>query len=117
VSPRYRNSQPDAQAGLQPIRATLTGEDRAEARGLSAASGSPLIALCRKLVEAGHDPATPLEAYRGDVLCLRISSIGEAARLRINAYGTGFRPRPEADTASPMRDGGPPGVRHQGAAQ
>ena len=36
------------------------------------------------VVEAGHDPATPLEAYRGDTLCLRVNSIGRAARLEAN---------------------------------
>jgi hypothetical protein len=40
--------------------------------------------LCRALVEAGYDPTTPLEAYRGDMLCLRVRSIGEAADLRIS---------------------------------
>ena len=30
-----------------------------------------LFALCRKLLAAGHDPATRLEAFRGEVLCLK----------------------------------------------
>jgi hypothetical protein len=55
------------------------------------------------LVQAGYDPSTPLEVYRGRTLCLRIRSIGEAAALEINAYGTGFRPRREADAAPPVR--------------
>ena len=28
-------------------------------------------------------PATPLEAYRGEVLCLRVRSIGEGAKLTV----------------------------------
>jgi hypothetical protein len=35
-----------------------------------------VCALCRRLVEAGHDPATPLEIYRGATLALRVRSIG-----------------------------------------
>lgn len=42
------------------------------------------------LVDAGHDPGLPLEAWRNGVLCLRVRSIGEAAGLEINAHGTGF---------------------------
>ena len=37
--------------------------------------------MCRKLVDAGYDPARPLYAYRGDTLCLKVRSIGEGARL------------------------------------
>jgi hypothetical protein len=72
------------------IRAGLTGSSTASACGIVAQGGSPVLALCRRLVAAGHDPATPLEAYRGATLCLRIRSIGEAAGLRVNAEGTGF---------------------------
>jgi hypothetical protein len=75
------------------IRAELSGADTCSASGITAQSPSPVLALCRKLIDAGHNPATPLEAYRGDVLALRIRSIGEAARLEINGEGTGFRPR------------------------
>jgi hypothetical protein len=72
------------------IRAEITGDDGASACGLVVHSGSPVLALCRKLIEAGHDPATPLDAYRGETLCLRVRSIGEAAGLRVNTSGTGF---------------------------
>ena len=85
------------------IRADLIGSDICTALGLTINSSSPVLALCRALIEAGHDPATPLEAYRGETPCLRIRSIGEAAALEINAYGTGFRPRREADAAPPVR--------------
>jgi hypothetical protein len=43
-----------------------------------------VCALCRRLVEAGHDPAMPLEVYRGSTLALRVRSIGEAAGLTVN---------------------------------
>jgi hypothetical protein len=36
--------------------------------------------MCRKLLDAGFDPARPLEAYRGEILCLTVSSIGWGAK-------------------------------------
>ena len=94
--------QPDALVNHTPIRATLSGDDIVTALGITAQSSSPVLALCRHLVDAGHDPATPLHAYRDDTLALTVRSIGEAAALEINAYGTGFRPRRGADAAPPI---------------
>ena len=71
------------------ICAELIGSDTCAALGLTVKSGAPVLVLCRKLIEAGHDPDTPLEAYRGDTLCLRVRSIGEAARLRMDTDKTG----------------------------
>jgi hypothetical protein len=51
---------------------------------------APVLTLCRVLMAHGHDPATPLNAYRGGVLALKVRSIGEAARLTLNSKGTGF---------------------------
>ena len=45
--------------------------------------------MCRELVAAGYDPATPLEAYRGDMLCLRVRSIGEGAKYTVKDNSTG----------------------------
>lgn len=80
---------------------------RAAALGVTCHGSAPILDLCRKLVAAGHDPETPLEAYRGATLALITTSIGAAARLQINAHGTGFRPRSEADTGSPAAKSGP----------
>jgi hypothetical protein len=85
------------------IRAELIGSDICTALGITSRSSTPVLALCRALVEAGHHPATPLEAYRGDVLCLRVRAIGEGAALAINDEGTGFRPYGKPVAASPMR--------------
>jgi hypothetical protein len=87
------------------IRAELSGSDRASALGIDAQAPAAVLALCRKLVEAGHDPAEPLEAYRGDVMCLRVRSIGEVARLQVNRLGTGFvwDSRQDDDSAPPVR--------------
>jgi hypothetical protein len=89
------------------IQAQLSGDDTCTALGITVRSSSPVLALCRKLVEAGHDPATPLEAYRGDTLCLRVRSIGRAAKLEVNSEGTGFRPRPQPgrqDSTRPFKE-------------
>lgn len=66
-------------------------------------TSAPVLELCRALVAAGHDPASRLDAYRGDVLCLQVRSIGEAARLEINGHGTGFKRAGGGGTAPPMR--------------
>jgi hypothetical protein len=76
---------------METIHAEITGSDTCSALGITVQSPSPVIALCRKLIEAGHDPATPLEAYRGETLCLHIKSIGETAALEIKGHGVGFR--------------------------
>jgi hypothetical protein len=98
-------------AALAVILAQLTGSDTATALGLTAQSSSPILQLCRQLVAAGHDPALPLHAYRGQTLCLRIRSIGEAAGLEVNHRGTGFvarcegRPAPAVAPNAPARTG------------
>jgi hypothetical protein len=73
------------------IRGELIGSDQCTAAGITVRSPSPVLALCRKLIEAGHDPAARMECYRGDTLCLTVRSIGEAATLELNSKGTGFK--------------------------
>jgi len=85
------------------IRAELTGDLTCIGLGLTAHSPSPVLALCRKLISVGHHPNTPLAVYRGDVLCLPIASIGEAAELEVNGEGTGFRARAKPGRGGPMR--------------
>jgi hypothetical protein len=68
------------------------------------------FALCRRLVAAGYDPATPLEAYRGDVLCLKVRAIGEAAGLQINSHGTDFEPVRQRRAGSPMSPAEAPAI-------
>lgn len=77
------------------IRAELLGSSGCRAEGLSVRGSSPVLALCRQLVAAGYDPASRLEAYRGDVLCLMVRSIGEAAGLEVSGAGTGFIRSPD----------------------
>jgi hypothetical protein len=86
----------------QVVRAEIIGQGQATAAGITVSGRhAPVLALCRALIEAGHDPATPLEAYRGTTLCLRVRSIGEGARLRVAAHGVGFERDPECTAAPP----------------
>src|ERR1041384_2537946 len=72
----------------QAIRAQLAG-DICTSFGITAKSGSPVLALCLKLVDAGYDPSASLEAYRGDSLALRVKSIGQAAQLKVDVAPSG----------------------------
>jgi hypothetical protein len=65
------------------IIATIIGSDTCTAEGITVRAAAPVLAMCRKLIEAGYDPALPLHAYRGDVLCLKIKSIGEGAKWTV----------------------------------
>jgi len=59
------------------------------ASSLAVHIGSPVIALCRKLVEAGYPSSAEIECYRGETLSLHVRSIGEAAKLYVAATTTG----------------------------
>jgi hypothetical protein len=75
------------------IRAQLTGSNKAIAAGITVTGSAPVLALCRRLVAAGHDPKTPLDAFRGSTLCLRVRSIGEGAMLTVNESTNDGKPR------------------------
>jgi len=68
---------------------------RVRAKGLEVVetrnSGAIVCQLCRNLIEAGYDPSTPLEAWRGQTLALRVRSIGEGAKLTVEETKTGPR--------------------------
>jgi hypothetical protein len=72
------------------VSAELIGSDTASAMGLTVRAAAPMLMLCRKLIEASIDPGRPLIAYRGNLLSLRVSSIGTAARLTVDETRTGF---------------------------
>jgi hypothetical protein len=88
-----------------PIRAELVGSDTATALGVTTRCSAPVLQLCRLLIEAGADPARPIEVFRGDVLCLRVRTVGKGARLELD--GDRFRCRSGAGTASLARLNGP----------
>jgi hypothetical protein len=85
------------------MRAYLTGATTCTAAGISVTNSTPVLSLCRRLLEAGHDPATRLEVYRGATLALTIRSIGEAAELEINSKGTDFVRHRDVRAASQVR--------------
>jgi hypothetical protein len=107
------------------VRADLVGADTAVAAGITATGHAPLLTLCRRLVEAGHDPSTPLEAYRGTTLCLRARSIGAGARLTVREGPDGkprfatYRPAPDCRQSCggqpPTRSNAGGGPAHEGA--
>lgn len=73
------------------ILATLQNSETCEANGIIVRDPAPVLALCRALVDAGHDPSLPLHAYRGDMIALKVRSIGEGAHLCVAGNGVGFR--------------------------
>jgi hypothetical protein len=92
------------------LYATLSGCDEAYCCGITVKARAPVLELCRRLVAAGYPWATPLQAYRGSTLCLRVLSIGAGAGLDVadNRLGVPiFRRRRERSAgdgrASPMR--------------
>jgi hypothetical protein len=87
-----RDSNNHVSLGAQiPIHATLIGSNCCEALGITARGYAPVLELCRALVKAGHDPRRPLHAYRGDVLALKVRSIGEGARFTVREDRAGPR--------------------------
>jgi hypothetical protein len=90
-----------------PIRATLFGSNRCEALGVTGRGYTPILALCRALVAADHDPHRPLHVNRGETLALVVSSIGEGAQLRVATHGVGFEPVPGCTGGLPVRQNGP----------
>jgi hypothetical protein len=83
-------------ATVTAIKAELAGSRTCSALGVSVTASAPVLELCYLLVQAGIDPDTPLEAYRGEMLCLTVRSIGEGARITVedSRHGTPhFRPR------------------------
>ena len=86
------------------IRADIIGSDECHAGGYTVRSASPVLAMCRKLIEARFDPGLPLLADRGDVLCLSVRSIGEGAALTV-AEGSQDTPRFRRWKPMPCREG------------
>ena len=111
ASSKSENQRCDAAAGA--IVATLTGSDTACAEGISITGASPVLALCRKLIVYGFDPAIPIHVFRGDTLALTVRSIGEGARLEIRGDGVGFRPAPKMGASPPIAPTVPARARHR----
>jgi hypothetical protein len=91
-----------------PIACQIIGSDRCEVGGLVVKHNAPVLAICRALIEAGYDPEQPLEAYRGDTLCLRVSSIGHGAQYTVEENRSGGPPVLRRYKAFPGRAVAPP---------
>ena len=90
------------------IRAELSKSDACTAEGFTVRATAPVLAMCRKLMEAGYTPTRPLHAYRGDVLCLKVRTLWEGAQLECQDGG-GFRllerrTRDESDGEPPSEE-------------
>jgi hypothetical protein len=88
------------------ITAELSSDSYCTALGFTVRSPSPVLALCRRLIESStYAPETPMNVYRGKTLCLRVLGIGEAAQLEMSTTATGrpvFRHRETLVGASPI---------------
>jgi hypothetical protein len=84
------------------IRAELSSDTIAVSCGITVHTGSPVLALCRRLLDEGCASSMPMEAYRGTTLALRIRSIGEAAGLEVTSEGVRFRPARQPHPARPI---------------
>jgi hypothetical protein len=90
------------------VSARIYGSERCHAEGFTVRGSSPVLAICRRLVEAGFDPDRPLHAYRGDLLCLVVRSIGEGANLTVKERPFGpvfetWKGFPTPPVSPPMR--------------
>jgi hypothetical protein len=104
-----------ANCDVTPIVCQIIGSDRCEHDGLVVKHNAPVLALCRKLIEAGYDPAAPLHAYRRDTLCLKIRTIAEGAKLTVEEGPNGprlihFRQARTCVSAPPMRPNDGPAI-------
>ena len=72
------------------VSAELIGSNTASAACITARGSSPVLQLCRMLIAAGIDPSRPLHAYRGNMRCLIVRSIGEGAKLTVDESRTAF---------------------------
>jgi hypothetical protein len=72
------------------ILAQLSSDSFCTALGITVTAAAPVLALCRKLIASStYASSTPLDAYRGDTLCLKVRSIGEAAQFRMGGTTSG----------------------------
>jgi Fe2+ transport system protein FeoA len=71
------------------VRAELVDDNICTAQGLTVTSPSPILAMCRRLIEVGVDPGSALHVYRSDVLAISVVNIAIGARLTIKTAGNG----------------------------
>ena len=91
-----------AQSSVTPIHPELSGSDTCTALAITVRGHTPILLLCGRLIEAGHNQNWPLHTYRDETLCLTISSISAGACLEVNAKPTGFISHPAVRTPAPV---------------
>jgi hypothetical protein len=91
-----------------PVVCRIFGSDHCEVDDLVVRHSAPVLAMCRALIDADYDPERPIEAYRGDVLSLRVSSIGYGAKFTIEESRSGGAPVLRRYKAFPGRAVAPP---------
>jgi hypothetical protein len=74
-----------------PVLGQMIGSDKATAAGITVRGPVPVLGLCRALLASGVDPNRPLHIYRGDVLALKVRTIGENAKLSVREDRAGPR--------------------------
>ena len=92
----------------KPVVCQIIGSDHCEVDDLVVRHSAPVLAMCRALIDAGYDPERPLEAYRGQTLCLRVSSIGYGAQYTVEESHCGGAPVLRRFKAFPRRAVAPP---------
>jgi hypothetical protein len=90
----------------QALRADLIGSSTCTAAGFRATGNALILALCRRLLAAGLNPAQAMEVYRGAMLALRVRSIRDGAKLTV-AEGDHDAPRFRPWKPAPCREGSP----------
>jgi hypothetical protein len=71
-----------------PIRAELSGSRHCSALGIVVDAYAPVLALARRLIDAGLPPDRVLEVYRSGTLCFRVR-LSVAARLTVEDGSNG----------------------------
>lgn len=98
--PELSNLPATSRQELQALRGELIGSNVCIAGDISVTGNAPVLALCRRLIEADQDPARPLHVYRGETLALRVRSLEEGAGLGVRDDNRGtprfvrYRPGP-----------------------
>jgi hypothetical protein len=76
---RYAAQTSENQPQQRVLRADLIGLDLCICAGLAVTSATPVLAMCRTLIEFGVSPGTRLDCHRSGALALIVHHIGAAA--------------------------------------
>lgn len=80
-----------------PIHAEIIGSDRCQAEGLTVRGATPVLATCRKLLNAGYVQTGRCMPSRGEMLAFKVRSIGEGAKLTVREDRCRFARLPDRE--------------------